>query len=367
MEDFTKRPEFAGMPVGHQETYMNYLNFPRIAWKFTDENVAIFNAQVNYFKSINLPKIERTPRGAIRRYSIGYAWDVQKIGNSAIELTVTTWYATYRLVLTNNVDEDGEATQMTGRKAYVTMRREFKKDGIDLEKYAVENGKEIKKHEIEPPMIMATNHLQFGKTYENVHHLDFHSSYPGGLANKNPEMRKTIERIYAKRKSSGKDGELKLALDASIGFFQSQYCKINKHGYALANLARDAVNDNNERIRRVTAELVASGRIPLLYNTDGIWYLGEPLECGEDYGPGVGRWENDHTALKFRAKSRGAYEYIDADGYHPVVRGKTKLEDTKSRDQWQWGDIFQIGGIKKFGLSQNGTVVGEYVDEDEEN
>ena len=366
MEDFTKRPEFAGMPVGHQETYMNYLNFPRIAWKFTDENVAIFNAQVNYFKSINLPKIERTPRGAIRRCSIGYAWDVQKIGNSAIELTVTTWYATYRLVLTNNVDEDGGATQMTGRKAYVTMRREFKKDGIDLEKYAVENGKEIKKHEIEPPMIMATNHLQFGKTYENVHHLDFHSSYPGGLANKNPEMRKTIERIYAKRKSSGKDGELKLALDASIGFFQSQYCKINKHGYALANLARDAVNDNNERIRRVTDELVASGRIPLLYNTDGIWYLGEPLECGADYGPGVGRWENDHTALKFRAKSRGAYEYIDADGYHPVVRGRTKLEETKSRDAWQWGDIFQIGGIKKFGLSQNGTVVGKYVDEDAE-
>ena len=355
------------MPVGHQETYMNYLNFPRIAWKFTDENVAIFNAQVNYFKSINLPKIERTPRGAIRRYSIGYAYDVQKIGNSAIELTVTTWYATYRLVLTNNVDEYGEATQMTGRKAYVTMRREFKKDGIDLEKYAVENGKEIKKHEIEPPMIMATNHLQFGKTYENVHHLDFHSSYPGGLANKNPEMRKTIERIYAKRKSSGKDGELKLALDASIGFFQSQYCKINKHGYALANLARDAVNDNNERIRRVTDELVASGRIPLLYNTDGIWYIGEPLENGADYGAGVGRWENDHLALKFRAKSRGAYEYIDADGYHPVVRGKTKLEETKSRDKWEWGDIFQIGGIKKFGLSQNGTVVGEYVDEDEEN
>lgn len=366
MEDFTKRPEFAGMPVGHQTTCMNYLNFPRIAWKFTDENVAIFNAQVNYFKSINLPKIERTPRGAIRRCSIGYAYDVQKIGNSAIELTVTTWYATYRLVLTNNVDEYGDATKMTGRKAYVMMRREFQKDGIDLEDYAVPDGKIIKKTEIEKPMIMATNHLQFGKTYENVHHLDFHSSYPGGLARLHPGMRKTIERIYAKRKSSDKDAELKLALDASIGFFQSQYCKIGGHGYALANLARDAVNDNNERIRRVTAELVASGRIPLLYNTDGIWYIGEPLECGADYGPGVGRWENDHTALKFRAKSRGAYEYIDADGYHPVVRGKTKLEETKSRDTWEWGDIFQIGGIKKFGLSQNGTVIGEYVDEDKE-
>ena len=366
MEDFTKRPEFAGMPVGFEPSGLNYLNIPRITWKFTDENVKKFNAQVNYFKSINLPKIKRTPSGGIQRRSFGYAWDSRKIGNSAIELTVTTWYSTYRLVLTNNVDEDDNATKMTGRKAYIMMRREFKKDGIDLESYAIPNGKEIKKNEIEAPMIMATNHLQFGKTYENVHHLDFHSSYPGGLANHYPEMRPTIERIYAKRKSSTKNGELKLALDASIGFFQSEYCTINKHGYALANLARDAVNDNNERIRRVTAELVASGRIPLLYNTDGIWYLGEPLECGADYGPGVGRWENDHTALKFRAKSRGAYEYIDADGYHPVVRGKTKLEEAKSRDTWEWGDIFEIGGIKKFGLSQNGTVVGEYVDEDEE-
>ena len=86
---------------------------------------------------------------------------------------------------------------MTGRKAYVTMRREFKKDGVNLEDYAVDNGGWIKENEIEPPMIKATEYLQFGKTYENVHHLDFHSSYPGGLANHYPEMRKTIERIYS--------------------------------------------------------------------------------------------------------------------------------------------------------------------------
>ena len=29
MEDFTKRPEFAGMPAGHRNTHMNYLNFAR--------------------------------------------------------------------------------------------------------------------------------------------------------------------------------------------------------------------------------------------------------------------------------------------------------------------------------------------------
>lgn len=350
MEDFTKRPEFAGMPVGHQNTHMNYLNIPRIPMKLTDATVALFNKQVDYFESVGLPKIKRNPGGGIRRCSFGRGWDVQMIGRSAFELTVTTWFSTYRLVLTNNVGEDGEATKITGRQAYVMMRREFEKDGVDLESYAVESGKEIKKTEIEPPMIMATEDLEFGKTYENVSHLDFHSSYPGGLANLHPEMRKTIERIYAKRKSSDKDADLKLALDASIGFFQSQYCRIGGHGYALANLARDAVNDNNARIREVTAELLAAGRTPLLYNTDGIWYSGEPLESGADYGPGVGKWENDHLALRLRAKSKGSYEFADGDGYHPVVRGRTKYDEIKPRSEWEWGDIFKCGGVEQYKL-----------------
>lgn len=356
MEDFTKRPEFAGMPVGHQNTHMNYLSIPRIPMKFTDGNVALFNKQVDYFERTKLPKLRRTLSGGIAKVSYGYGWDVQRIGRSAFELTVTTWFSTYRLVLTNNVGEDGEATKMTGKKAYVTMRREFQKDGIDLEDYAVPDGKEIKRAEIEPPMIMATENLEFGKTYENVSHLDFHSSYPGGLARLHPGMRKTIERIYAKRKSSDKDADLKLALDASIGFFQSQYCKIGGHGYALANLARDAVNDNNERIRRVTKELIGSGRTPLLYNTDGIWYAGEPLEAGEDYGPGVGRWENDHLALRFRAKSKGSYEFIDEDGYHPVVRGRTRYDEFKPRSEWTWGDIFKCGGVEMYKLIGNHVV-----------
>lgn len=356
MEDFTKRPEFDGMPKGHQNTHMNYLNIPRIPMKFTDENIGLFNKQVDYFESIKLPKLKRTLSGGIAKASYGYGWDVQRIGRSAFELTVTTWFSTYRLVLVNNVDADGEAIKITGRQAYVMMRREFQKDGIELEDYAVPDGKEIKKTEIEPPMIMATQNLEFGKTYENVSHLDFHSSYPGGLARLHPGMRKTIERIYAKRKSSDKDAELKLALDASIGFFQSQYCKIGGHGYALANLSRDAVNDNNERIRRVTKELIMSGRTPLLYNTDGIWYIGEPLECGEDYGPGVGKWENDHLALRFRAKSKGSYEYIDEDGYHPVVRGRTKYDEFKPRSEWTWGDIFKCGGVEMYKLIGNHVV-----------
>ena len=45
MEDFTNRPEFTGMPKGHQVTWMNYLNIPRIPMKFTESNVDKFNKQ----------------------------------------------------------------------------------------------------------------------------------------------------------------------------------------------------------------------------------------------------------------------------------------------------------------------------------
>ena len=350
MEDFTSRPEFADMPKGHQVTWFNYLNIPRIPMKLTDENVEKFNKQVEYFKSVGLPKLKRTLSGGIAKVSYGYGWDVQKIGNSAFELTVTTYFSTYRLVLTNNVGEDGEATKITGRKSFVDMRSEFAKDGIDLEDYAIEDGKIVKETEIEDPMIKASEFLEFGKTYENVHHLDFHSSYPGGLANKHPEMRKTLERIYEKRKNSDQDAKLKLELDATIGYFQSKYCMVNKRRYALSNLARDAINDNNERIRNVTNELLEAGCVPLLYNTDGIWYIGDELNAGRDHGKGIGKWENDHFAKKFRVKSVRSYEYMDEEGYHPVQSGRTKLDSEKPRTEWEWGDIYKTGGVKKYQL-----------------
>ena len=362
MEDFTSRPEFADMPKGHQVTWFNYLNIPRIPMKLTDENVEKFNKQVEYFKSIGLPKLRRTQSGAIAKSSFGYGWDVRKIGNSAMELTVTTYFSTYRLVLTNNVGEDDEATKLTGRKSFVMMRKEFQKDGIDLADYAVANGKTIKDTEIEKAMIKASEFLEFGRTYENVHHLDFHSSYPGGLAKKHPEMRKTLERIYEKRKNSEQDATLKLALDATIGYFQSKYCVANKCKYALSNLARDAINDNNERIRNVTDELLEAGCVPLLYNTDGIWYIGDELTGGRDYGKGIGKWENDHFAKKFRVKSPRSYEYVDEDGYHPVQSGRTKLDEEKPRTEWEWGDIYKTGGVKKYEL-RNDTVIEKYEEE----
>lgn len=355
-DDFTKLPQFSMVPKGHQITAGNFLRFPKISMKLNEESIRIYNKQVAYFESVGMPKIIRTPKGGVSVRSIGWAYDSRRIGNGGYELTVTSWFSTYRLRLTASVDETGEASKMTGRTAFVIMRNEFKKDGVDLGDYAIGDGKRIKKEDIEPPMIKLGEKTVLDKIYMNVHHLDFHSSYPGGLARLHPEMRKTLERIYGKRKNGGKDAELKLALDASIGFFQSRYCNLNGSGYCLANLSRDAINDNNARIRQVEKELIESGRTPLLYNTDGIWYQGAPLEEGRDHGKGIGMWENDHLDCIIRIKSRGCYEYMEDGKVHPVVRGTTLLDREKPRDRWGWGDIYETGGVSMVGMKDDGSL-----------
>ena len=190
--DFTKLPQFSMVPKGHRRTDGNFLRFPKISMKLNEESVRIYNEQVEYFESVGMPKIVRTRKGGVSLRSIGWAYDSRMIGSCGFELTVTSWFSTYRLRLTANVDEKGEASKMTGREAFVIMRKEFQKDGIDLKDYAVEDGKRIKEEEIEPPMIKLGEKTVPDKIYMNVQHLDFHSSYPGGLAKIHPEMKPTL-------------------------------------------------------------------------------------------------------------------------------------------------------------------------------
>jgi hypothetical protein len=65
-------------------------------------------------------------------------------------------------------------------------------------------------------------------------------------------------------------------------------------------------------------------------------------------------------------KSGGSYEYIEDGQYKPVVRGRTKLEETKPRSEWQWGDIFHNDAslIKMYKLDDDGLT--EYYDTLEE-
>ena len=111
-----------------------------------------------------------------------------------------------------------------------------------------------------------------------------------------------------------------------------------------ARLSRDAIHDNNRRVYELAERVRAAGYIPLLYNTDGFWYC-DPEHKGPYHGAGegsgLGEWHTDHHAEKWRAKSAGAYEYIENGEYTPVIRGRTRLDLTQHRRDWQWGDIFE--------------------------
>lgn len=312
---------------------INYLKIPVTILKPCLENAQIFNkilAALREDDSLN--RIIRTASGGISTSMLNLklpCWDYT-IKHSSAELTILDIKGMWRIQFRAGVYESDDK-KMSGREAFKKFKEILLQFGIRLEDYAIDNGKDIKK-EIESPLIRMINQGFKDATFTNVHHIDFHNSYPGGLANTHPEFREAIEYCYNKRHE---DPIYKAVLNFSIGFMQSQWC-----GYRYAHLSRDAINDNNARIRQVSENLQKAGRMILAYNTDGIWYKGDVYH-GELEGTEIGKWQNDHINCKFRMKSDGAYEYIENEIYHPVVRGYTKLDRIKPRESWNWGDIYQ--------------------------
>lgn len=302
---------------------INYLLIPVTVFNINKEGAAKFNKIYQWLKEQNLYQLERTHSGGIKSgpHRKRPAWDVKK-SRTCIEITLLMDGSAWRIQFRSELKEG-----MSGRKAFTLFKRILLKNGIDLENYAIENGIEIKE-EIEKPFIGAKRKLFYDRVFENVHHIDFHSSYAGGLANTHPEFKDVLEELYNKREEKK---EYKDILNFSIGFMQSiTGCKAR-----WAHLSRDAIGDNNKRIKNLSKKLEEKGRMVLTYNVDGIWYKG-PIYHGEGEGEGLGQWHNDHVNCKFRAKSSGSYEFIENGKYFPVVRGITN----DSKKNWEWGDIY---------------------------
>lgn len=303
---------------------INYLLIPVSIFDATPEGAEQFNKIYFWLKEQNLNKIERTASGAIKSgpHRKRPAWDL-RITQTCVEITALLIEGAWRIQFRSKLPK-----HMSGRKAFTLFKRILKKKGIDLEKYAIENGIEVKQT-IEKPLIGAKRHLFYDFTFEQVNHIDFHSSYAGGLANTHPEFAEVLNELYAKREEKE---EYKNILNFSIGFMQSiGGCKAR-----WAHLSRDAIKDNNDRVKKLAEILEKKGRIVISFNTDGIWYKG-PVYHGEGEGEGLGQWHNDHVRCKFRARSAGSYEFIENGIYNPVVRGVNNEKKTG----WQWGDIYE--------------------------
>ena len=277
----------------------------------------------------NYKPIEFTEKGYVKKKKgqlTGYIvqYDGLKMVIDLITPIGKETLARYHFIFTTIVYKDKDG--MTGRKAFERFKQLCLAQGIDLEEYKLtkEYGTKVKET-IELPLIKLTNPLFKDQTIENVNHVDFHNSYPAGLCNTHEEFRKVIEPIYKNRKNNP---ENKAVLNYTIGFMQK------KESPLWANLSRDAIADNNKRVRELAQRLADSGHMVISYNTDGIWYQGAVYH-GDGEGDDLGQWHNDHVNCRFRAKSAGSYEFIENGSYFPVVRGKTRLDNILTRDKWQ--------------------------------
>lgn len=237
-----------------------------------------------------------------------------------------------------------------GRQAFDKFKKDCAKLKINLQQYYMNEDSAIEvKKQIEKPYIDVLSPSFLNITMDNVHHLDINSSYPAGLAESHPEFAPLIQKYYESRKTNQ---DYKAILNLTIGFMQSRYCD-----YAYSQLSRDAIKINNDKVRQMTKWLIEHDRVVLLRNTDGIWFKGDSL-IDVYNSKELGQWHQDYTDCQFRIKSAGAYEFVCNGEYHPVVRGATKLEKTKPRSEWTWGDIYHeaAADIIAYSVNDNGYV-----------
>ena len=305
-------------------------------YKISIKDEEFFNSIYLRLYNSNLNTIKRTKSGAIakgpKNMTNNYAWDI-KTSNAGSRITVTLKGYIFVFNIGSKKKEDIKTSPIN---AWKTFEKQCFEENIDIYSYADENNVKLKET-IPRPMIS----MRFiDKELDNVHHIDFHSSYPAGLVNTHPEFKPVIEYFYNKRKE---DEMYKEVLNKVIGCMQSLKPKWKAQ---WSQLAKDAIEDNNKRLSKLAFQLEITGRTIIGFNTDGVWYQGD-IYHGEGEGDKLGQWRNDHTNCKFRAKSDGAYEFIENGIYTPVIRGESKLESIKPKSEWEWGDIYN-GNILLF-------------------
>lgn len=327
--------------------YLNQYTIDTKSFKLVDAEVDEFNNIYKLCLESDMNKIVRTGKGTIaRNYKNCYAWDVSATKTLA-RLTIILGSKCWCFKCGGGISHEDDQTEISGSRSFQRFRDLCKKAGIDLRNYEIKNGLEVK-NEIEKPIIRINDNCK-NIIMENVHHLDFNSSYPAGLVNTHPEFKDVMEWLYDKRKT---DKRAKAILTHTIGYMQS----VTRCGAKYAELSRDAINDNNNRIREMTQRLIDKGYKIVGYNTDGIWYQGSAEYHGEGEGRKLGEWKNDHINCTFRAKSDGAYEFIENGVYSVVYRGCTTLDKIKDRNEWEWGDIYKAQEIIYFWDNKEGFI-----------
>ena len=358
-------------------TSWNQWNSVPVEYELSVKNAEIYNEIYQALKASDLNIIVRTKSGGIsnskKNIKNCYAWDhVETKTGARITVIMGTKIWVFKI---GAFSKRTESNRIPPWKAWNIFTTELAKDGFDIDDYKIspEEGETVKKTIPKPLICMNVLSTKDDKPLEHVHHIDFHSSYPAGLANYMPKWRPTIERLY-----KGRDDhpEYKAALNLSIGAMQSPK---GTWKCQWAHLAKEAIKDNNNRIAMVTMYIKLRGWKIIGYNTDGIWYQ---TPSSDEYlhgkqlgmGPELGQFSHDYFDCKFRAKSNGAYEFEGTEikkgkpngtVFKAVLRGTTKYDMLVPRESWTWGDIYRDSAeiIMWHWDEDLGIVMGEENDE----
>lgn len=319
--------------------HLNYRLIPTTVIEAKPGNEVYFNAVQDELQRLSHFKpVRRTPSGGVsiavdKRFSLDQ-YDIRQQSN-VVEITILTLEKSCRIQwrLKNYKTKDNK-TDLVSAASYFNKYwlPACTKFGIDMNSYIVDKETaKLEKQQIHKPDIKLYNWQAVYRPVPNVYHLDFHKFYMSGLIATHPEFKPVVEHLL---KDTKNEALHKTGLASLIGYWQSSFC-----GYKWARLTKEAINNAYSRFDKVKEDLVEAGRKLILTNTDGIWYQGDEYH-GEYEGPELTCWNNDHFNCTIWAKSAGAYQYIENNKVHTVVRGPSKRDKIMSRDDWEFGDIF---------------------------
>ena len=316
---------------------INKVNYEVNKLSMSVENVEWYNNVINSMKDLGFKKGETTDSGSVSVHDIGnFYYIINK--NHSIELIIK-WIkgGIYRFVL--GTQSKSKDNPISGTKALKILLNKAEEYGVldvfESNRVSKDEGIELNNNNQRP--IIGCLEVFKGGVYHNVHHIDLNSSYASRISEKYPQLRPMYEDLYKLRKN---DNNLyKHVLTNSIGAMHSKYC-VDKDGrrqpFAYAKFAQIAINGTNDKIKELTDTIINSDGLPLLYNTDGIWYQGPIIDGSSNE---FGGWKIDHKNCDLYIKSSGAYQYKEDGKVVSIVRGPTTLDAIKPREKWNWLEI----------------------------
>lgn len=328
----------------------NLFDIKRTVLNFSRDTAKLFNTLVKYFEMKDYQQFNWTESGGISKVGLVPPFYGIKRTTSHITLVFSYGMNMYRLDFGPEVDEKRD---ITGKTAFDKFKEICSHYNIDLNDYAIdkEEGRKIKENFPKPmvawgPHGTAVRDITYKATDQyGIYHIDLNSAFMSGLVANHKEFEGPVSEIYNKRKDD--DVIYKGILTHTYGYMQSVYT-----GFKWAHLSKEMVEFTNNYLLDLTKKIEKNGAMVLLYNTDGIWYIGKQYHDENEQPNVLGKWKCDHSVSKLRIHGLKAYEYVENDQYKICLAGLSKLDRAKPREEWTWGEYLEHP-LVQFGFSKN--------------